>query len=409
MTTSEASVEDGSAGLAPPENHRHYPGLDGLRGVAVLLVLVQHYIAVGTKFVWGWVGVRIFFVLSGFLITGILYDTRHAARRWSVFYARRALRIFPLYYGALVLGLLLYPAFRWVVHPSWILWPFYLQNYSRFLWPNAMSSGVLDHLRSSLPRNPTLFLYYGHFWSLAVEEQFYLVWPFVIFAVKRRETLIKLCLAVVVALPFVRLLAALTLPVYLLNAGIEDRFTPLQCDSLLLGALLALWIRGPAPDLTRLAKRALWGLLGIAVISELVCPMLYGHAVYPGEGDPIFASLGYTCVNFGSAAVVLLAIDSATGFSRLLQNRTLRWIGTISYGFYIFHDIPHMFYKALVTRYHLPDPHGVSTTFVALIGTLILASASFYGFERPFLRLKRRFTIRLPGRTDAPEISQAGT
>lgn len=390
MTASNASAN----GLSAPENRRHYPGLDGLRGLAVLLVLVQHYFAIGTKYVWGWVGVRIFFVLSGFLITGILYDTRHAERRWSVFYIRRALRIFPLYYAVLIVGLLLFPVFHWVVHPSWILWPFYLQNYSRFLWPHAVASGLTDHLRSSRFHDPTFFLYYGHFWSLAVEEQFYLVWPLVVFAVQRRETLMKFCVAVILALPFVRLICALTLPIILLNAGIEDRFTPLQCDSLLLGGLLALWIRGPAPDMTRLAKQVLWGLLGIGVVSQIVCRLLYGHAVYPGEGDPIFASLGYTWVNFGSAALVLLAIDPATRFSRMLRNRSLQWLGTISYGFYIFHDIPHMAYEALVKALHLPDPHGVVTMLVAFAGTIVLASASFYGFERPFLRLKDRFTVK---------------
>ncbi|MGI4831009.1 MAG: acyltransferase family protein [Janthinobacterium lividum] len=390
MATSDVTVN----GLSAPENRRHYPGLDGLRGVAVLLVLVQHYVFLSMPYIWGWVGVRIFFVLSGFLITGILFDTRNAPRRWSVFYARRALRIFPLYYGVLAGGMLLYPIFRWVVHPSWVLWPLYLQNYGRFFWPDAIQSGVVDHLRSTRFLHPPFFLYYGHLWSLALEEQFYLVWPLVVFAVRRRETLMRICVGVVVLLPFVRLLCALTLPVYLLNAGVEDRFTPLQCDSLLLGALLALWIRGPAPDMTRLAKRALWVLLGIAVLSEILCPILYGHAVYPGEGDPIFASLGYAWVNFGSAALVLLAIDPATKFSRGLQNRRLRWLGTISYGFYVFHDIPHMFYQGLAKALPLPNPRGLLTAVLALGGTLLLASASFYGFERPFLKLKRRFTVQ---------------
>lgn len=357
------------------------------------MVLWQHYVNLPTYLLWGWTGVRIFFVLSGFLITGILYDTRNANRRWSVFYARRALRIFPLYYGVLLLGLLLYPIFRWVMHPSWILWPLYLQNYSRFFWPGDIDLGIVDHLRSTRFTHPQVFLFYGHLWSLAVEEQFYLIWPLVIFAVKRRETLMKICVAAIFVVPLVRFIGAFTLPVPMLNAGIEDRFTLLQCDSLLLGGLLALWLRGPAPDLTRLAKRTLWLLLGIAIVSEILCPLLFGRPLYPAEGDAIFASLGYSCVNFMSAALVLLAIDPRTTFSQLLQNRRLRWLGGISYGFYVFHDMPHILYEKMADKLHLPNPFGLLTAAIAFMCTLLLASASFYCLERPLLRLKKRFTV----------------
>ena len=382
--------------IAPPaaENHLHYKGLNGLRGVAVLMVLVQHYIVLAARFEWGWIGVRIFFVLSGFLITGILYDTRNAERRWSVFYARRALRIFPLYYGVLLLGVLLYPFFRWVIHPSYVLWPLYLQNFSRFIWPGDISSGVVDHLRSTRFTNPQFFLFYGHFWSLAVEEQFYLIWPLVVFAVKRRETLIKICAAVIVLSPIARLICCFALSRTLIVAGFEERFTFLQCDALLLGALFALWMRGPHPDLTRLGKWLLWGLLAVIVVSEILCSRLYGRALEPAIGDPIFASIGFTCVNLGSMALVLLAIDPTTWLSRFLEIRGLRWLGTISYGFYVFHDMPHFLYNVIVARLGLPNPRNVGNALVGLIGTLILASLSFYGFERPILRLKRYFTVR---------------
>jgi peptidoglycan/LPS O-acetylase OafA/YrhL len=121
--------------------------------------------------------VDLFFVLSGFLITGILYDTRNTQHRFRNFYVRRTLRIFPLYYGLLIVGLLLTPIFHWIWHPVWILWPLYLGNYGRFIWLGdwMQGTGVLDHLRSSLPFKSPFFLYFGHFWSLCVEEQFYLL------------------------------------------------------------------------------------------------------------------------------------------------------------------------------------------------------------------------------------------
>ena len=133
---SEASVSpesnDSAVGLPPPENKKFYPALDGFRAVAVLMVFYQHYIGINEpQLNWGWTGVDFFFVLSGFLITGILYDTRNATHRFRDFYVRRTLRIFPLYYGVLLAGLCLNPIFHWQWHPAWILWPLYLGNYVR--------------------------------------------------------------------------------------------------------------------------------------------------------------------------------------------------------------------------------------------------------------------------------------
>ena len=119
-----------------PSNHkRFYPALNGLRAVAVLLVFCQHYLASFYPALnWGWTGVDLFFVLSGFLITGILYDTRDHPRRVRNFYMRRTLRIFPLYYAVLVGALLTTPIFHWLWSPAWLLWFTYLGNYARFLF-----------------------------------------------------------------------------------------------------------------------------------------------------------------------------------------------------------------------------------------------------------------------------------
>ena len=381
-------------GLSAPENHRHYLGLDGLRAVAVLMVLLQHYLHVRAWGVWGWTGVRIFFALSGFLITGILYDTRHAEHRWSAFYARRALRIFPLYYAVLLLGLVLYPIFRWSSHPSYWMWPLYLENYARFVWPGDVPLLVVDHLQSTRIGHPPFLMLYGHLWSLAVEEQFYLIWPAVVFAVKRRETLLKISLATLVLAPIARLICAEYLPRAILDVGFEERFTPLQFDAFLAGALFALWLRGPHPDLTRLARRLLAILAIMLVGAEICCPLLYHRPLEPAIGQPIFASLGMSCVDLGGAALVLLAIDPKTRFSKLLETRPLRYIGKISYGFYIFHEPPHVFYEYLRAKTGLPNPYNAGSALIAFACTVVIASVSFYGFELPFLRLKRYFTVR---------------
>lgn len=389
---------DVSTGALPlPENNRVFPALDGIRAVAVLMVFTQHYFLYPAAFRWGWIGVRIFFVLSGFLITGILYDTRNAIGRFKVFYARRALRIFPLFYGVLLLGWLLWPIFRWVWHPVWFLWPVYLGNYGRFIWVHDthINPVLLDHLLSSRSYKQPFLLYYGHFWSLCVEEQFYLVWPFVVFTVRARRKLMTLCAVVVCISPVLRLLCLKFLSSAMLSAGFLERFTPLQCDSLLLGGLLALWLRGPHPDLTRLAR---WGLalslLGFLLLQA--ASLTHDHSFYLASAHGrIFATVGFSGVNIFSASILLFAIDTKTWVFRVLQNNRLRWLGKISYGFYVFHDIPHVAYERLTQTLVGPagDPFGLLTGAFALAGTLLLSWLSFRYFESRFLQLKQHFTV----------------
>ena len=139
-----------ATGVPEPENKRFYPALDGLRACAVLMVFAQHYVLMQIPGIWqwGWAGVDVFFVLSGFLITGILFDTKDSDHRFRNFYVRRTLRIFPLYYGVLLLVLLLTPFMHWNWNITWAYWPFYLQNYVRFFYSTrfAESGGTLEAL-----------------------------------------------------------------------------------------------------------------------------------------------------------------------------------------------------------------------------------------------------------------------
>src|ERR1700735_4847882 len=128
------SVATGNTSLTMPENRVFYPALDGLRAIAFLMVFGQHYLQIP----WGWSGVDLFFVLSGFLITGILFDSRDDPFRVRNFYVRRTLRIFPLYYGVMA-ALLLMETFMLSPHSwSWRLWPVYFGNYARFIHPCAV-------------------------------------------------------------------------------------------------------------------------------------------------------------------------------------------------------------------------------------------------------------------------------
>ena len=203
------------ASAEAPKLPRYYFALDGLRAIAVLMVFCQHYGAVKAwVFGWGWTGVDVFFVLSGFLITGILYDSRDKPRRYRDFYIRRTLRIFPLYYAVWLAILLLAPVAQWQWNWRWTLWPAYVGNYARFLFLHVPGDPYqFDRLTfgAAVQRyfGGPMHLWIGHFWSLCVEEQFYLVWPCVVYTVRKRETLIRICMGVIVCMPLLRWLITL--------------------------------------------------------------------------------------------------------------------------------------------------------------------------------------------------------
>lgn len=380
-----------------PSDRPFYPALDGLRAIAVLMVFCQHYLNTIPALNWGWAGVDVFFVLSGFLITGILYDSRDTVHRFRRFYMRRALRIFPLYYGVLALGLALTPLFHWVWHPAWYLWPVYLGNYARFIWLQdpLFAAGAVEHLRSTLDAHPPLFLYLGHFWSLCVEEQFYLVWPLVVFSVNSRERLRNICFALCVMALAGRIACAVLLPPAYVDAEILYRITPLRADSLLIGAALALMLRGP--EAARLKALAAPGLTlfaaGFATFS--LCYFCVKRQIYaPAANDPVLATIGYTLIDLWSGAIIVQSLHAGSTLHRLLIAGPLRGLGRISYGFYVFHDIPHLLYLTLAVRVLAPltgAPPRLLGSMVAFYGTLVLARLSFRYLETPILRWKDRY------------------
>ena len=403
-STDQPGVDDALAlePLPPPENKRFYPALNGLRAVAVLMVFTQHYIDLEHRhpaWHWGWTGVSVFFVLSGFLITGILYDTRHAVNAFRNFYARRFLRIFPLYYGVLLFALLLYPLFRWKLNLSAILLPLYLANFSRFLllsqWPS--SRGAIDALISTWPHFGSFSLLTAHFWSLCVEEQFYLVWPLVVILIKDRITLRRICVAGVLGILALRVAAVLLLPQRFLDAEILYRCSPFCMDGLLLGGLLALMLRGPEFALIeRYLKPAFLGFLVAFVVFQSVYAVTTGHVYsssFPGISGAGLSTVGFTLINLFSALVILLALKPHTLLYRFLCLAPLRALGEISYGFYVFHDLFHFDILSIVRHLLHAGPRWENnlTALIAFFLTLGLSYVSFRFFEAPILRLKARF------------------
>jgi peptidoglycan/LPS O-acetylase OafA/YrhL len=393
-----AHADDLVPDLPPSENKRFYPALDGLRAIAVLLVFCEHYIYHPSKLRWGWIGVDIFFVLSGFLITGILYDTRETAHRFRNFYVRRTLRIFPLYYGVLLLALLLSPLLHLTWHPAWYLWTSYLGNYARFIYINDFISphrDMVEDLVSKLPLANPLLLHMGHFWSLCVEEQFYLFWPLVVFLVKDRVRLRNFCIAVVLIEPFLRLICAFTLPFPLLYFEFLNRFTPLRIDALLLGGLVALCLRGPESNfVSRLAKPVILSVAGFFLAMEAIIPFFTHTIAEPDANITWISTFGFSAIDLLAAGMILLAIDPRTSFYRILNRPYLRRLGQMSYGFYVFHNIPLWLYNQIAMRVFKVGTNAeqILAAAIAFVCTVIISYLSFRFFESPFLRLKERFT-----------------
>ena len=370
----------GQPGSTVPTAGAHIAALDGLRGLAILLVLLFHYgrsahdfgfdnffISEVSEF--GWVGVDLFFVLSGFLITGVLYDSRSSGSYFRNFYARRALRIFPLYYLSLIVVLVL--AALW---PSAEVWPrfdafwfvFYLTNFAQVA-QGPTGAGIL-----------------GHFWSLAVEEHLYLVWPALVLMFTRRQMilvavgLLLLCLCARVTLRLSRQMSPYA--IYLL--------TPLRLDGLAVGAICCLAVRGPR-GLEPLIGHAWTAMLGGAGI-VVVCVFLGGSS---GGSGPM-QTVGYTClaVAFGGALLVTLSFKPA---GRAFSNPLMRWFGRYSYGLYIWHPIINviLFHTALRSLLGVEEPfESLHYLLFALATALGVAVASYHILELPFLQLKKRFS-----------------
>ena len=302
--------------VTAPQNSGHIRSLDGIRGFAVLLVYGYHSLSntlqptsaimsvLRNLMLEGWAGVDLFFVLSGFLISTILLDTRKADNYFKVFYARRALRIFPLYYLVFFVAVWIEPGH--ISHRAEI---WFLLNLSN--WPTAFGAVLIASLM--------------HFWSLAIEEQFYLVWPSMLRWFSLR-TMAYVCIATIIGLCAVR-----NLPI-ILRANLRwpeliYRFTPLRVDTLCGGALLAMTVKY-RPKL--IENR--WLLRSIFVISFITI-VACGRS-YTG---PLVIRFGYTALVLCGTSLIALALFPDGWTSRLFANRGLRAMGKYSYSFYLIH------------------------------------------------------------------------
>jgi len=383
-----------------------YPGLDGLRAVAFFLVFVDHYFLPPLWnrpiYRWGFVGVDLFFVLSGFLITGILYDSLHHKNYFLSFYIRRTLRIFPVFYGVWLLLLVLTPFW----HIAWNGYNVAMAAYiGNFFLPGAsyglhVDPGTLFYLSKRHAGFSAIAV--SHFWSLCIEEQFYLIWPAVVWFIRSRRTLLLLCMAVIGIAPLLRAVFLYSHPSGYLSLYFN---TFSRADTLLVGAALALWLRGPQTTVIKVRRVAYILTLGAPLFLWLSVSLNGAHATTP-IADPVVCTLGYTLIALTGAGILLLAIDS-NPFTTLLQIRPLAAIGRMSYGLYIFHGLiaPYILAKALTFhRYH-------GRLLVPMLGfacSYIIAWLSFRFLESPFLRLKDILAPRAGAISDPPPIPLHG-
>lgn len=357
--------------------------LDGLRAIAILLVLLIHFwrypigYEVLNRFArTGWVGVDLFFVLSGYLITGILWRERRSVHYYRNFYARRVLRIFPLYYLLLFGVFVIQPLHRagpelLAARAEWPLYVAYLANV-----PVALHGWRLLSLDIT--------------WSLAIEEQFYLCWPLGVRRLAPRP-LIALLTCVVIGVPILRTIARLGFGIGWIATFV---LTVFRVDSLAIGALVALCLQQGVVSSEWLRHHARWvlGLLGPGLLVFIAT----GHF----ERSSLWVSaMGYSLVSIFFAGLLVWGLSPSRPAQRVLGHPLLRRIGIVSYGIYILHPLCLTVVTTVLARLGLDPDGATSSSLMDATVVLLCATAFAYGvaeisfrlFEQPILRLKDRF------------------
>lgn len=370
---------------------KHFPQLDGLRGIAILMVLVYHFVAISPlpvttfeKMVFilaksGWIGVDLFFVLSGFLISGILIAAKDKENYFVNFYVRRILRIFPLYYLVLLVFFVVVPLSvdklapqLQIMKENQIWFWTYLAN-----WCVAING---DFNKTSG----------GYFWSLAVEEQFYIVWPFIvyIFSVTNFR---KICVGLFIFCFCLRNLLLLngvsTTSVY------AATFT--HMDGLLIGS----WLSTVAIDPFFTEKiRPLLNRAALYAFAILVVIVIYQGTFF--FWDTLVASFGYTLLSIIFASILFESVLNNTKLNILFNTVFFKDIGKYSYAMYLIHVPVSKGLKSLFfnSEYIIILPLILKWfvfVVVASVITYFISYISWNVFEKHFLKLKVHFESRV--------------
>jgi peptidoglycan/LPS O-acetylase OafA/YrhL len=363
------------------------PVLDGLRSLVILVLLVHFTDAV--TFTGGIAVLRfslnlaaiialdVFFVLSGFLITGILLDTRESPRYFRTFYIRRCLRILPVYYGFLLMFL--------------VVLPYATRSFPELRVPPAEQAyywAYLVNIAHGLGVRPVAAT--GPLWSLAVEEQFYLVWPAVVYLCTRSQ-LRAVCLVCLLVAPVARLICVTVAPTTM--AFYE--LTPARMDGLALGALIALGARSPAG---LLSLRPWLRPVGIAALVMVAGAAIRARSHSAAGPFGVEAAMFLTASAWVAAIAFWITLTSGpdTRLARLVGSWPLRRVGTYSYAIYVLHyPLMHMMSRLNL----LQIPHaGVAEALiycaVMVPLTIGVGALSWHFYERPILRWQKSFAYQ---------------
>lgn len=360
--------------------------LDGVRGIAALMVLFFHFffrletedaflLAVRKISYFGETGVSLFFVLSGFLITRILLNTRQSERFFYHFYLRRSLRIFPLYYLFLAVHYFIFPLIKHEPHdpfPMQAVYWIYMQDFA--LTFNWAAEGP------------------GHFWSLAVEEHFYLFWPLLVYYLDSKKLLYIISGIIITAL--------LTRGLLINNDNEYRFFTFSRIDELAMGALLAVMeAKGKLAQVKQNKQRFL-----LFFIISAVLMLLFWQSLTNTSASFFFKLTRFTILGFIYFSFIGFVITASQGLfiKKILRSAPLLYTGRISYGLYVYHPICFWLSKQFFKTGNM----GVSMV-LAFIFTYIIASGSYYLFEKRFLNLKKYFEYKNSKTTEAMALQPA--
>jgi len=347
---------------------KYYKNLDGIRAIAALMVIFFHFfhnyqLEPGLGFLkkistFGQTGVDLFFVLSGFLITRILFYSKDKKNYFINFYWKRTLRIFPLYYLFLIIfyfGLPLIGVIDYHGFDQQFYYYIYLQNFAlTFNWSNAFGP--------------------NHYWSLAVEEHFYLFWPLLVYFTTKKA-LSKIVYFIIVF--------ALLLRLYMVYNGLGVfYFTFTRFDALALGALLAIL------ELKNIFEPKYLTKFLIAMFA-VALPTAFILVKYSGDGNYLVQSFKFLLLSlfYFNLIGVVLCLQPTNIINKILTNNFFSYTGKISFGLYVYHPMLILILsKYFITGYIIADLLILTTL------TYLIASVSFYGFESHFLKLKKFYS-----------------
>jgi peptidoglycan/LPS O-acetylase OafA/YrhL len=356
------------------QRREFFASLEGIRGYAFLLVFLIHYnvrpanpfynsfylLTNSLLFL-----VPIFFVLSGFLITRILFATQDREGYFRAFYFRRAVRVFPIYYLTFFVIAVIVLIRHWQFHPSLLLYLVYLQNFNY--------TALQGNIQFSIT----------HLWSLALEEQFYLIWPVVIWFLRSEKAVLRFCYCFIVASCLIRV----AWPLFNIPYEMAYYSSVTRADAIVLGAALAIQYQ----------RRTYWRQL--LTFGKFLVPILWlavaAVVLIRGNGlinDYVGVAAMIPAYNLIGAGFVLLALDPASVVNRLCSKSSICRVGRLSYSLYIFHFIYLRYFHDLLRTYllgYMPSWLAwIVSTGAALGTTFALAAIAYRLIEEPAIRWK---------------------